>query len=239
MTAVIAHRGASEDAPENTLEAFELAIQQRADMIETDLHQGTDGSIPIWHDADLEGAPIDQLTLAQIRQRQPSVPTLEETLDACGARIPFNLEIKASASGEYSGLEARTLEVVWRRGLLEQTLFSSFALGVLRRLRELEPRARIGVLLPGRTLRVSRIEELARQLGAEAIHPSLRRVDCKLVERLHAKGFRVNVYTVDAPERQRELVDWGVDGIFTNRPAQLRALLEGRGGPSPSVVQGQ
>ena len=228
MTLVIAHRGASADAPENTLEAFELAVSQGADMIETDLHLSADGAIPLWHDPVIEGAPIEGLRFAEIRARKPTVPTLEETLGRFGTRIPFNLEIKASASGEYAGLESRVLEIVRDLAALDQVLFSSFELGPLRRIRELEPKARIAVLLSSRTLWVKRLEDRARALSAEAVNPSVRRMDRRLVVRLHALGFHVHVYTVDEPEMQHRLLEWGVDGIFTNRPAALRQLLSSR-----------
>jgi glycerophosphoryl diester phosphodiesterase len=112
------------------------------------------------------------------------------------------------------------------RGLLERTLFSSFEPAALRELRALEPDARIGVLV--RRRRGPDAEKLAVELRAEALHPPRQQVRRELVERLHASGFAVNVFTVDEVAEQRRLVDWGVDGIFTNRPAQLRALLGAR-----------
>jgi len=224
---VIAHRGASADAPENTLQAFELAIEQGADMIETDLHLAADGSIPIWHDAHIQQQPIERLSLAEIRALAPLVPTLQETLESCGARIPFNLELKAAASGLYAGLEERVLRIVREMSRLDRVLFSSFEIPVLRRLRELEPKARIGVLRSSRFMRPSAIEEHARRLSAEAVNPAVRRLERAHVERLQTLGFRVNVYTVDEPAEQRRLIDWNVDGIFTNRPAQLRSIVDG------------
>ena len=131
----IAHRGASFDAPENTLAAFELAVEQGADMIETDVHLLRDGEIGIYHDDAVDGSPLAELSLAELRERRPDAPTLVEALDAVGEIIPFNLEIKRPRRARYAGLEKQVLDLVRARGLLERTLFSCFGDDVLRVLR--------------------------------------------------------------------------------------------------------
>ncbi len=222
----IAHRGASRDAQENTLEAFRLAVEQGADMIETDLHRTRDGRIPLWHDGDVAGLEIASHTLSELRGKLPELVTLEELLDTLGDRIPLNLELKRSDSGDYAGLVPQVLDEVRRCGLLEQTLFSSFYDPVLAELRSLAPEARIGLLIsrkaPGAML------ERSERLGAEAVHPELAIATPELIEAIQASGRRVYVFTVDDPETQRRLCTQGVDGLFTNVPAQLRDLLAGR-----------
>jgi glycerophosphoryl diester phosphodiesterase len=220
---VIAHRGASRDAPENTLEAFRLAVEQGADMIETDLHRTRDGRIALYHDDDIGGIEIGSQTLAELRERLPDLPTLEDLLDAVGGRIALNLELKRGASGDYAGLVAATLDQVRARGLLEETLFSSFYDPVLAEVRALATAARIGLLV-SRKAPVS-ILERAERVGAEAVHPELVLATRERIDALHAAGYRVHVFTVDEPDDQRRLVAWGVDGIFTNVPARLRTLL--------------
>ena len=222
----IAHRGASQDAPENTLAAFDLAIEQGADMIETDLHLLRDGAIALYHDDEIGGVAVGALGLAELRERLPRAPTLQETLDRCGARIPFNLEIKSPPTGDYAGLEKRVLREIAQRGLLARTLFSSFSDSVLAKLRELEPQARLGTLVwvrqPGKPI------ERASRVGAEAVHLHVALASETAVSDAHAAGLRVNVYTVDVPEVQLRLRGYGVDGIFTNAPGKLRALLAGQ-----------
>jgi glycerophosphoryl diester phosphodiesterase len=229
---VIAHRGASAHRPENTLAAFELAVEQCADMIETDLHRTRDGAIVITHDEDLAGlggrGEIADATLAELRALDAGggepVPTLPEILDRFGPRIPFNLELKRGTRGEYPGLEAAALAEVERRGLLARTLFSSFYDPVLRRLRELSARARIGFLVSRRF--PERAVERARAVGAEALNPELPLVTRSLVDEAHAAGLAVYVFTVDEPDDMRRLLDLGVDGLFTNHPDRLRGILE-------------
>jgi glycerophosphoryl diester phosphodiesterase len=223
----IAHRGSSVAAPENTLEAFELAVRERADMIETDLHLTRDGRVPLYHDSAFDGRPIGEWSLGELRARLPRAPTLEEALDAVGAAIPFNLELKAWPDDRtiYAGLEKHVLAELERRGWLARTLFSSFYDEALARLRAAEPRARIGLLLARRS--AANMLERAERLGAEALHPARSLVTRELVDESHRAGLRVHVFTVDDPDDQRRLLDWGVDGVFTNLPAQLRAILDG------------
>lgn len=221
---VIAHRGASGDAPENTLEAFRLAVEQHSDMIETDLHLTRDRQVVLRHDPEIGCARIDCLSLAEVRERAPEVPTLETALDAVGERVEFNLEIKRGPEGAYRGLAEVALRAVRERSRLDRTLWSSFFEEPLEEIRMLEPRARLGLLvaLPELVVTVAR---RGRVLGAEAIHPERRLVTRELVRELHAAGYRVHVYTVDERSDQERMIAWQVDGIFTNVPARLRALL--------------
>lgn len=232
---VIAHRGASGHRPENTLPAYELAVELGADMLEVDLHRTRDGAVVVAHDEDLAGlggrGEIADARLEDVRALDAGggerVPTLEELLDGFGGRIALNLELKRGTRSEYAGLEAATLEALAARGLLGPTLFSSFYDPVLRRLRELEPRVRLGLLVSRRY--PDRALERARALGAEALHPELPLVTADLVAAAHGEGLAVHVFTVDAEEAMTRLVDLGVDGIFTNYPDRLRALLSPRG----------
>jgi glycerophosphoryl diester phosphodiesterase len=229
---VIAHRGASGERPENTLAAYRLAVAQRADMIEIDLHLTRDGAIPITHDATLAHlggkGEIADSSWAEVSTLDAGggerVPLLREVLDEFGAQIPFNLELKVATRSTYAGLEAATLAEVERRGLLAQTLFSSFYDSVLATLRAQSPAARLALLIS----RQSETDwaERARALRAEALNPELALVTPDLVRAAHAEGLAVYVFTVDAEDQMRRMRDYGVDGLFTNHPARLRRLVE-------------
>jgi glycerophosphoryl diester phosphodiesterase len=235
---VIAHRGASGHRPENTLPAYELAIEMRADMIEIDLHRTRDGAVVITHDAELlglgpDGGPgeIGDASCEAVRALDVDgerIPTLEEVLDGYATRIPFNLEIKWGADGDYPGLEAQTLDALRERGLGETILFSSFRPSILHRLRELDASARLALLTsprdPDYVLDVAL--RRARELGCEALNPHWSQVDAELVARAHEVGLGVNVYTVDDLTHMRQLWDLGVDALFTNFPDRLRGLLD-------------
>ncbi len=228
---VIAHRGSSGHLPENTMPAYELAVTQRADMIEIDLHRTRDDVIVITHDAELAGlgaegevadATLDEI-LALDAGDGERVPRLDEVLDRFGPRIPFNLEFKQSTRGPYPGLERATLDAVERRGLLAETLFSSFYDPVLQTLRKESEAARIGVLVSPRW--PHGWLERARAVGAEAVNFEARLATDEAVAEAHEAGLYVNVYTVDDVATLEALIARRVDGIFTNLPDRLRSLL--------------
>lgn len=238
---VIAHRGASADRPENTLEAFELAVEQGADLIETDLHLTRDGAVVLLHDPELPGPegpiPVARLGLEEIRELPAgaAVPELGEVLETFGGRIPFNLELKRGVEGPHPGLAERALRLVRDRGLLEATLFSSFYDPDLSELRRLEPAARIGLLLSRRF--PHRGVDRARALGAETLHPAREIATAELFGEAREAGLPCLVFTVDDEPEMRRLLELGAAGLFTNRPGRLRALVDGRpagaGGKAP------
>jgi glycerophosphoryl diester phosphodiesterase len=228
---VIAHRGASGHLPANTFPAYQRAVEQRADMIEIDLHRTRDGAVVVAHDPELSAlggsGEIADATLAEVRALDAGggerVPTLDEVLDRFGPGIPFNLEIKRGSRGEYPGLEEEVATAVERRGLLARTLFSSFHDEVLARLRSRSAEARIGCLVSAR--RPERPLERARAVGAEALHPWIGLATADLIRAAHAEGLAVYAFTVDDEDEMRRLLDLGVDGLFTNFPDRLRAVL--------------
>jgi len=229
---VIAHRGASAYRPENTLAAYELAIEQAADMIEVDLHRTRDGAVVVAHDAELERiggrGEIGDATLAEVRALDAGagqrVPTLDELLDGFGARIALNLELKQGSRGAYAGLPAVAVAEVRARGLEERTLYSSFYDSVLHDLRRVDPEARIALLISRRA--PQGWVERARALGAEAVNPELPLVDREFIERAHGEGLAVYVFTVDPVEEMQRLLELGVDGLFTNVPDRMRRLVD-------------
>ena len=236
---VIAHRGSSGERPENTFPAFERAIEQSADMIETDLHLSRDGIVMIHHDAELERlgeqGEIRDRTASELAAMNAApgislaekMPTLLELLDVFGERMQFNLELKVGLNDvAYEGLEDIVVSAVEARGLMPRMLFSSFYDAVLTRLRERSAAARIALLVSPRA--PVAIFERAAGVFAEAINPDVRLVTQKLVEEAHAAGLRVYPYTANESAEMARLLDCGVDGIITNHPARLHALLEER-----------
>lgn len=236
---VIAHRGSSGERPENTFPAFEHAIAQSADMIETDLHLSRDGVVVIHHDPDLERlgeqGEIRDRTAAELAAMNVTpgaavaekMPTLQAILDGFGGRIQFNLELKVGRDDvAYEGLEDIAVSAVEARGLIPRMLFSSFYDPVLQRLRERSASARIALLISPRA--PIAIFERAAGVSAEAINPAVRLVTKELVEQAHAAGLRVYPYTSNESEEMGRLLDCGVDGIITNHPARLHALLSKR-----------
>ena len=235
---VIAHRGASGDRAENTLPAFERAIELGADMIETDLHLSRDGVIVIHHDAGLErlGEPgeIRDRTAAELAEIDAApeetaaqrIPTLLDLLEGFAPRIDFNLELKVGLAAPYDGIEELVLAAVRERGLLPRMLFSCFDDGVLERLRAASSEARIAVLVSPRE--PEGVLERADRVRAEALNPQCFLVVPEWVTAAHEAGLAVYPYTANELPEMERLLDAGVDGIITNYPARLRELLDSR-----------
>ncbi len=242
---VIAHRGASAEQPENTLAAFDQALREGADWIETDLHLTRDGVIALLHDAELSRiggvGVVGETDWADLQRLDAGngerVPSLDTALDHVGPGAAWNLEIKLGPKGRYRGLEAEALRSVRSRGLGDRVVFSSFSCEVLATVRRYEREARLGVLVGPRFAAIGFALALRRagRLGAAALHPALPLVTRRRVQRARRRGFSVYSYTADHPEQWRRLRAAGVDGIFTNRPGALRSHLTS--GEAPGFLE--
>jgi glycerophosphoryl diester phosphodiesterase len=251
---VIAHRGASRDAPANTPAAFEAAIAVGADAVELDVRRTADGVLVVHHNASRRGVPLTLLTYsALVRLSRHEPPRLDTVLDLCTGRIALDIEVKEP------GYEAEVIEAASRRFPRERLLYTSFEESVISTIRRLDPSARSGLLLgPGRLRsRTQRYEglpfDLAERCGADllAVHQWLaplrrrsRRVPgTGLLAEAQARGFPMMVWTVDGPQRLRAyLADGRVAGIITDLPGLAvetrRELIYGAKGEGTSTRRG-
>ena len=232
MTIVIAHRGASTDAPENTVEAFHLAREQGADWVELDARRTRDGQIAVHHDARLDvGTNLVEIDLDRL---PPSVCDLPTALDAC-AGMGVNIEIKnVSIDPDHDPTELVAVGVVaevQRRGSHGDVLVSSFSRPTIDRVRELDP------AIPTAFLFLGPPDDDPFALAADvaaaghvAFHPYDLAVNERMMTAAREHGLAVNVWTVDDPDRMAALIDLGVDGICTNVPAVARRVVDGRAG---------
>jgi glycerophosphoryl diester phosphodiesterase len=238
--AIIAHRGASAYAPENTLAAFELAVRQKADAIELDAKLTIDGHVVVFHDQTLyrttgaQGRVIDS-KLADLRRldagshfdvayRGEQIPTLDEVFDLVGKRIFINVELTNYAS-LLDRLPEKVAEIVINHSLAERVMFSSFNPIALIRIRRILPEAPIGLLArPGRQGAWAR-SWIGTLIRYQSLNPALDDADKRLVARTHRRGCSLLVYTVNQPEEMRRMFQLGVDGIFTHDPLTARRIL--------------
>jgi glycerophosphoryl diester phosphodiesterase len=237
---VIAHRGFSGEAPENTLIAFQKAIEAGSDMIELDVHLSKDKEVMVIHDSTLErtttgrGRIMDH-TLHALKRLDAGrkfspvfagepLPTLAEVLTLCRDRIKVNVEIKSGFSGPLTiqDLVDRVLEEVEKAGMLSDVLFSSFDPIALARIRAQKPQAHLALLFgqPWQSL-----EEITKGVSYSILNLSDRYLTGKKVDLLKSENFRVNVYTVDSEEEMKRWISCQVDGIITNYPDRLVRLL--------------
>ena len=231
MTEIIAHRGASRAARENTVEAFHLAGVLGAGWIELDVRRSADDTMVVHHDPVLaDGRPI--LTLVR-RELPDHVPTLDVALDACRP-LRVNIEIK-NEEGEADfdpsrALAAPVVALVRARHETADVLLSSFDRPMLDRCRELAPEIATAFLtsnVPGPPERRALFDALVAD-GHLALHPWWGLVDESVVADAHAAGLIVNVWTCDDPAAMARLAGWGVDGICTNVPDVAVVALAGR-----------
>lgn len=231
---IFAHRGASADAPENTLDAFRLAVEQGADGVELDVRVGRDGSLVVHHDPDVaDGRAIRDLDRGDL---PADVPLLDAALDAC-AGLVVNVEIKNLPRDDDFDATLSVVDSVVSllrsRDGRDDVIVSCFHLPTLDRVREVAPEiptAFLTYLSPPAADSVP----LAVRGGHATIHPHWASVDGALVDAAHAAGLAVNVWTVDDPDELRRLAGLGVDGVVTNVPAVARTVLEATPEPGPA-----
>ncbi|MGZ3447120.1 MAG: glycerophosphodiester phosphodiesterase [Myxococcaceae bacterium] len=236
---ILGHRGASHDAPENTLAAFQLALDQGADGVELDARLCGSGEVVVFHDARLErltGAsgrvadtPWDALARLEVRARPPGapagrIPLLAEVLEALPRSAFINVELKSEdLAGTAVAGAAGALLAAGRHE--DHLVVSSFEPRCLVRLALGYPRIPRGLLLdPDRPQWLQRTV-LLPLLARDAVHPEAAHIREADVRRWHAGGRQVAVWTVDDPDVARRLRAWGVDACITNRPGALRAAL--------------
>jgi glycerophosphoryl diester phosphodiesterase len=219
-TAVIAHRGASAHAPENTLTAFEKARELGADGVELDVRGTADGALAVVHDATLaDGRPVSDVTSGDLPS---AVCLLDAALAACGDLL-VNVEIKADGPGGGTGLVGPVLEAVRAWG--GEALVSSFDAATVDEVRRRDPSvptAQLTFLLDRSPADVVR---WVATRGHAAWHPYHATLDAEAVAAAHRAGLAVNTWTVDDPDRIALLVDWGVDAVVSNDvPAARQAV---------------
>ncbi|MDH4148771.1 MAG: glycerophosphodiester phosphodiesterase [Acidimicrobiia bacterium] len=231
MTLVIAHRGASHAARENTIEAFELARALGADGVELDVRVSADGGLAVHHDAHLaDGRAIGDLRFDEL---PPHVPSLGDALAACAGMV-VNIELKndpREASfrppAELAARLGATLAPLVAPAAAS-LLISSFHRPTVDALAEATPGRRSALLVERGLLDAAFLASLA-DAGHVALNAGDVLVDAVLVDAVHVAGLELYVWTVDSPVRIAELGGWGVDGVISNRPDVARAALAGLG----------
>jgi glycerophosphoryl diester phosphodiesterase len=230
MPKVIAHRGASADAPENTLAAFQLALEYGADGIELDVMLSLDGQLVVIHDDTVNrttdgSGRVRDMTLEELQAfnagNGQKIPSLSEVFDLFGGKFLINIELK-NYSSLFDSLPVQVAELVKEYELEETVIISSFNPFNLPRFRRRLPEVKLGLLTqPDQAQRW-----LWRLIRYDALHPYFNDVDKVLVSALHARNRQVNVWTVDEPDEIRRLAALGVDSIITNIPKSAREILE-------------
>jgi glycerophosphoryl diester phosphodiesterase len=226
---LIGHRGAPRERPENTLAAFEAAVARGADAVELDVHATIDGVVVVHHDPVLEagGRPIAAMAsgeLAGHRVHGEPVPSLDEVLELCAGRCRVYIELK--------GRDVERLVVERVRAHRADCAVHSFDHRAVRRVREIAPELRRGILLDAY---LADVGAAIRAADAQDLWQEATWIDAPLVEAARATAARVVAWTVNDVRRARELVELGVAALCTDALPALAPLRAARpsGGRSP------
>lgn len=239
----IGHRGACAYYPENTMSSFRAALEMQADVIELDVQLTKDGIPIVIHDftvtrtTDGRGNVAD-LTYAEIKQMDAGswlspdfkgeyIPSLEEVLKFAKGRINLNIEIKANPGSPRGETEARTLTLVRKYEMTKHVFFSSFDIDSLKQLRKMDSNLIIGLLYENSWRRNIKPLSVIENLQADAFHCSKSGIKKKWIQQLNKNYIPVFIYTVNAKSTMNKLIEWGINGIFTNKPNVLRNVLIG------------
>jgi len=218
----ISHRGAHQTLPENSIPAFLRAIELGADAIELDVHATSDGVIIVHHDpvvnargaartriADLSAAEINRFPLAH----GVEIPTLKKVLDAVGDRAMVYVEIKAAA------IEPLVVRCIRESGAT--CAVHAFDHRIVKTVKRIFPAIRTGVLEVAR--HIDPVASLVAA-GAQDLWQEVSFIDEELVARAHSANARVIAWTSDDPDQWETLKEIGVDGICTDRIAELATM---------------
>jgi len=240
QTKIIAHRGASGDAPENTWIAFQKAIDSGADYFELDVHKSKDGKLYVIHDDSVdrtssngEKGKIYKLTSQEIDRipvgypkmfgdtyKNERIPTLEDILKLAKGKIKVCIEIKIF------GIEKEVLKLINDLEMKEEVYIFSFYFTVLAKIRQLDKEIPI-LLLHSKYLVDETTIDYASVINANAIGINYDSpINKKLIALAHQHGIEVWKYTVDEENLLLELLDMGIDGVITNYPEETLKIIK-------------
>ena len=230
---ITSHRGYSSAAPENTLPAFQLAIDHGSDRAELDVQMTKDGVVMVTHDASLRrctgrNAYIYDLTYDEVRKldagrwfsakySRTKIPTLEEVLDLCKGKIQLNIEIKPNAATPE--LEAETVRIIREKGFEKDCVITSQSYETLCKVKELDPEIETGYIL---ALGVGSFYDLPE---ADFFSVEATFITSGMVQQIHKRGKTISAWTVNREEDASNMLSLGVDDVITDKPEMVQELI--------------
>lgn len=244
---VIAHRGASGSAPENTLAAFKKAMDIGVDYVELDIHLSKDGEVVVIHDATLDRTttgtgPVQDRTWAELQQldagswygdafKGEPLPSLRQVMELVNGQTKILIEIKSPKDGLYQGIEQKTLDLIKEYNAYTWCEMQSFHPEVVENWLKIDTQVTVYQLIVGAMVGLSYDDQVRWGNGiggngrVAGINPSKKFARAKYIKKLHKAGYVSFVWTVNEEEDMLTLMRKGVDGIITNYPERLKALI--------------
>lgn len=244
MPLILAHRGANKCAPQNTLPAFQKAIDFNADGLETDVHLSSDGQIVICHNYTIDETStgtglIYEKSLSELKGydfgsyfsddfKGVTLPTLPELLDITKNMKLINIEIKPPKVE--CDLVKNVVETIHKYGIVENSIISCFDPECIRQVKEIDSNIKTGLLYEndelGNEIMSFGVAKYCEQLKANAAHPHRKLITHKEIVELHNLGMAVNPWTVNEKEDVLKLTEWGCDALISDVPDYVRKVLE-------------
>ncbi|MFX1500815.1 MAG: glycerophosphodiester phosphodiesterase [Promethearchaeota archaeon] len=232
---IIAHRGASNVSPENTLKAFQKAIELKADYIEFDVHQTRDGELVIRHDANISQSDgtislIKDMTLKELKSidvgQGERIPTLKELINLSKGRIGLQCEVKTQNLGK------DLIEILKNEDLIETSIISSLIFRELQELQKMHSGLKLSLLLSEEMTSqrmMIKFCKIAIENEFFAIHPYWRSINKEIVEFSHSNNLMVNawthIYESIKDSDMKELVNLGIDGLIHDDIQQAKRVI--------------
>jgi len=213
----IGHRGAKAYEPENTLRSFQRAIEYGVDAVELDVRKTKDNQLVVIHNVDVNkttngNGPVNELTLDEIKklvtEKNEKVPTLEEVLTLVGKQVKILIELKET------GYEQNVLDLIHKKGLIDNVIIISFKENALQKIKELDSKITTGLIY----VRHKNPIKSALDLGAAYLLPLYHFTHSIDIRKAHEKGLKIIVWTINNTEEVAEFRNKGVDGIASDRP---------------------
>ena len=239
ITAVTAHRGFSTAAPENTLAAFQAALDSGADYIELDVQLTKDGELVVFHDDTIDrttdgSGKLSSFTYDELQQFSAGswfgkdgefddqrIPKLSEVLDLIGDDIMINIEIKRH--GNVAATAEKVVELINEYGIRSSCYVTSFSYPALKTVKKLDPKIKTGLIA-----NLATSTSYSQLKNIDAVSMNYIFVNQSVVDTAHLNGKKVFVWTVDRPLEIQQMVNLGVDNIITNRPDKASEAIDSR-----------
>ncbi|UXP32311.1 glycerophosphodiester phosphodiesterase family protein [Reichenbachiella agarivorans] len=253
---IVGHKGASGVAPENTLAAFQKAIDMGADMVEIDVHYTKDGEVVVFHDEDVDRTTngtgkVHKFTLAELKEldagswfgdheqyRGEKIPTLAETLDLIHGKVECVIDIKSKGHEYYDGFAERVVEIINEKGAKDWTVVQAYDESYLEEALETDSTIRMKKIMMGE----DETHLLAFYINAKTftdhrgkheffgtLNPHFTSLSQRRLFRFKARGYKVFTYVVNERDDMIKMLNMGVDGIITDFPdrmVEIRKELE-------------
>jgi glycerophosphoryl diester phosphodiesterase len=239
VTIIYGHRGASGYLPENTMVAFEKAVEMGANGIETDVQMTKDGVLVLIHDEYVNRTTdgvglVKDFTYNELKKLNASnymkdysnrteIPTVEEFVDLAKEKnITVNFEIKSGII-LYPQIEEKLINLIYKKDFEKQVILSNFNHYSLVKCKEISKEINTGILYMEALYMP---EEYCKKVGADGLHPYFYALNKAILENAHKEGLTVNPFTVNDENTMKMLLSIGVDGIITNYPDKLKKIME-------------